>query len=61
MQKRLALLDVEELSEIESDNNNNNIHNDIINNLKSLQQFAQNKNHQIQIKQNRNSISFNCS
>ena len=50
MQKRLALLNEEELSDLEYDKNNEKS-----NNLKSLQKIIQNK------KQNRNSLSFNCS
>ena len=50
MQKRLALLNEEELSDLEYDKNNEKS-----NNLKSLQKIIENK------KQNRNSLSFNCS
>ena len=58
MQKRLALLNEEELSEIELDINNEK--NEIVNNLNSFQQFKQNKKQINKIKQNKNSLSFNC-
>ena len=58
MQKRLALLNEEELSEIDLDINNEK--NEIVNNLNAFQQFKQNKKQINKIKQNKNSLSFNC-
>ena len=57
IQKRLALLNEEELSEIELDINNEK--NEIVNNLNSFQKYKQNKNQMNRIKQNKNSLSFN--
>ena len=57
MQKRLTLLNEEELSEIEL--NINNEKNEIVN-LNSFQQFQQNRKQINRIKQNKNSLSFNC-
>ena len=62
MQKRLALLNEEELYEIESDNNRKHNHEyDLINNLKSFQKITAIKKNQNKMKLNRNSLSFNCS
>ena len=62
MQKRLALLNEEELYEIESDNNRkHNQEYDLINNLKSFQKISAIKKNQNKMKLNRNSLSFNCS
>ena len=57
MQKRLALLNEEELSEIDSDKNNEQ--NEINNNLKSFQKHNRNKNEENGLKQDKNNQSFN--